>query len=377
MSTYIQIHTLTSHSTHNLNRDDLGQPKTVTFLGKSHGRISSQCLKRSIRQYLRNTEMQSHAGTRTRQLPRLVKQHLLAHEVPEKLVDTAVVEVASFAKKGKAAVGDELTQLIFLTTPELEAVKAKTLEICQENEGAKLTEAKKLIIPAIRELYKSQKFRDGVDIALFGRMTTSDVFNDCEAAVQVAHAITTHPVKNQDDFFTAVDDLESDDLGAGHMDDKAFNTGIFYKYSSINYPLLRSNLADDDELACQAVLAYLEAFIMALPSGSQNSMAAHQRPFTILVTVGSGANSNLTNAFIDLDRMPPKLNPLQATTQALIQEYLSEQQFYGDWKQIDQAVLACQKPKYLDDLSIDPIHSVGTIGELVSRLKTTLTGASA
>jgi CRISPR system Cascade subunit CasC len=42
-----------------------------------------------------------------------------------------------------------------------------------------------------------------VDVALFGRMTTSEAFRDVEAACQVAHALSTHRVDHEFDYFTA------------------------------------------------------------------------------------------------------------------------------------------------------------------------------
>ncbi|MDI9530030.1 MAG: type I-E CRISPR-associated protein Cas7/Cse4/CasC, partial [Candidatus Cloacimonadota bacterium] len=44
----IEIHMIQNHSPANLNRDDLGAPKTCYFGGVLRSRISSQCIKRSI-----------------------------------------------------------------------------------------------------------------------------------------------------------------------------------------------------------------------------------------------------------------------------------------------------------------------------------------
>lgn len=200
MSTFIQIHTLTSHSTHNLHRDDLGQPKSVDFLGKTHGRISSQSLKRAIRAEMQD-ELQGQFGYRTRKLPKLVKDHLKEHAVDDELIKSMTQEIASLGKKDTASGDTEETQLIFLTKQELAEIKMEALQLCQESEGGKLTKkTKDEMKKALKKLYETHKFKDGIDIAMFGRMTTSKVFEDCDAAVQVAHAITTHPVKNQEDF---------------------------------------------------------------------------------------------------------------------------------------------------------------------------------
>ena len=39
----IEIHAIQNHSPANLNRDDLGAPKTCLFGGVTRARISSQC----------------------------------------------------------------------------------------------------------------------------------------------------------------------------------------------------------------------------------------------------------------------------------------------------------------------------------------------
>ena len=53
-----------------------------------------------------------------------------------------------------------------------------------------------------------------------------------EAAAQVAHAITVNKVAVEDDFFTAVDDLNNGEegMGAAHMGETEFGSGLFYMY---------------------------------------------------------------------------------------------------------------------------------------------------
>jgi CRISPR system Cascade subunit CasC len=66
----IEIHMIQNHSPANLNRDDLGAPKTCYFGGVLRSRISSQCLKRSIRM---SDEFKAlRGGCRTRQLAKLI-----------------------------------------------------------------------------------------------------------------------------------------------------------------------------------------------------------------------------------------------------------------------------------------------------------------
>ena len=49
MSQFIQLHLLTMYPPSNLNRDDLGRPKTAIVGGTERLRVSSQSLKRAWR----------------------------------------------------------------------------------------------------------------------------------------------------------------------------------------------------------------------------------------------------------------------------------------------------------------------------------------
>lgn len=49
MSQFIQLHVLTSYPPSNLNRDDMGRPKTAVMGGVNRLRVSSQSLKRAWR----------------------------------------------------------------------------------------------------------------------------------------------------------------------------------------------------------------------------------------------------------------------------------------------------------------------------------------
>lgn len=94
-----------------------------------------------------------------------------------------------------------------------------------------------------------------VDIAMFGRMLADDPAFNRDAAVQVGHAITTHRVLAEDDWFSAVDDLKTrdEDMGAGHLGEAGFGSGVYYLYACINADLLIENLAGDKDLAAQGL----------------------------------------------------------------------------------------------------------------------------
>jgi CRISPR system Cascade subunit CasC len=142
-----------------------------------------------------------------------------------------------------------------------------------------------------------------VDIAMFGRMTTSPAFKNVQAAVQVAHALSTNALKQDFDYYTAMDDLKPDsEPGADMIGDIEFNSCTYYKYLNVHWEELVKNLGDDAEaktIACRAVLALLEAAAMTHPTGKQNSFGAFNPPDFILVEV-SGRNLpiNYANAFL-------------------------------------------------------------------------------
>lgn len=369
MSTFVQIHTLTSHSSHCLNRDDLGHPKTVRFLGNNHGRISSQCQKRAIRQYMREEEMKGDIALRTKRVPQMVREYLLKQGIEPSVVyplipvisalgqasfpsDKAIKDYVKLATKTDISDSDRkklnkserTPQLIHIKLSEIETLKETALDICQE--GGKATEIAQKFRKAIEKKLKNPTFTDGVDIAMFGRMTTSPVFGDCDASVPVAHAMTTHPVFDQSDFFTAVDDLGEEGEGSGHMDDKAFSSGIFYRYASVNQDQLLENLDDDAAITRQAIVAFLRSFIMALPTGSQNAFAAYQYPYAVMITIGSGCPTNLSNGFAVENKAK---NPLEKSARQLVAEFERSQSFFGTLKPVEKAWITCQYPEFIPE----------------------------
>ena len=123
-----------------------------------------------------------------------------------------------------------------------------------------------------------RKADGAIDVAMFGRMLADDPDFNRGAAVQVSHAITTHQAMVEDDWFSAVDDLnKDDDSGAGHLGESGFGSGIYYLYVCVNVDLLIDNLADDRELAAKGLEALARAIATATPSGKQNSFAHRPR----------------------------------------------------------------------------------------------------
>ncbi len=292
----IQIHMLQNYAPSNLNRDDTGSPKDAVFGGFRRGRISSQCLKRSIRRsgvFNEAFAEQALLANRTLMLPKLVNEELAKMGVDE----TARQEITKSLSQlggGKASDEQKTRLLIFLADSEVKIVSEQLWALYQEV-GSKKFE--KLAIGDLEQAMAHATPRS-VDVAMFGRMTTSPAFDDMAAAVQVAHALSTNALDREFDYFTAVDDL-SGESGAGMIGDVEFNSSTYYKYFNIHWEQLVENLGNDAEVATQAVSALIEATALAQPSGKQNSFAAQNLPDFVLVEISDkNVPVSYANAFL-------------------------------------------------------------------------------
>ena len=148
-----------------------------------------------------------------------------------------------------------------------------------------------------KEIFRNDlKDNPSVDIALFGRMAASDPTLNYDAAAQVAHAISTHAVQNEYDYFTAVDDLQKDDnAGAGHLGTVEFNSSTLYRYATVNASELEKTLGKEN--AAETVKKFGQAFICSMPTGKENSFANRTFPDTVYITVRKDQPVNLCGAF--------------------------------------------------------------------------------
>jgi CRISPR system Cascade subunit CasC len=115
-----------------------------------------------------------------------------------------------------------------------------------------------------------------------------------EAACQVAHAITVHKVAIEDDFFTAVDDLNK--RGSAHLGEQGFAAGLFYLYACIDCSSLSERLGD--ELAKRTISALTQTAATVAPSGKQNSFGSRAWASYILAEKGPRQPRSLSVAFL-------------------------------------------------------------------------------
>ena len=284
----IEIHMLKNFPPTNLNRDETGSPKTCFFGGVQRGRISSQSLKRAWR---RSSEMaRLPLGIRTRYLPELIAQEMENNGVSSEYIDIIKKKVTGFGnKEGKE--NDEMTtsQIMFFAQEDILAVTKEVIKAI--NEASSVTAFSKITVKSWQDVLKKQIRPITLDMALFGRMITDDSFRDVEASLQVAHAISTHMVNQESDFFTAVDDLKTDygqDAGSAMMGDIDYNACCYYFYASLDTDQLQKSIKDSPEVqaALPALLpALLESMAYTNPSGKQNSFAGHVYPGLICIEI--------------------------------------------------------------------------------------------
>jgi CRISPR system Cascade subunit CasC len=311
MKTLIEIHVLQNFAPSNLNRDDTGAPKDAFFGGTRRARVSSQCGKRAVREFFKS-ENAEYFASRTkrvfdslaRRVGPLVQSHPnFSSENLEKAISSAINCIGAGDKKVKVEKdkksGEIKTDvLLFLSDKEIEAfalaVASGFGELLKEKISSDVAKA---ITDSLDG--KDNKSRLTLDIALFGRMLAVMPEKNQNAACQVAHAISTHAVEREFDFYTAVDDLKPEDTaGADMMGTVEFNSACYYRYAVVDWAKLAENLQGDTELAAKGLRTFLQGFVMAEPTGKQNSFAAHNPPEFVAVTVcHDAAPRNLANAF--------------------------------------------------------------------------------
>jgi len=322
MRTFVEIHVLQNFAPSNLNRDDTGAPKDAFFGGIRRARISSQCLKRAVREFFKQKASagdlsSENLGKRSKRFLNEVAK-LIPNRNPEEVVERTRLAMLAGAgpwvAPGEGDGQEEKSEyLLFLGKQEVAAIAATISDRWDLEKWADIQKAleKKSAKDKKKEAGKkaSKELKDAfakvlnggkaVDVALFGRMLADMPENNQNAACQVAHAISTHAVEREFDFYTAVDDLKPEDTaGADMMGTVEFNSACFYRYAIVDWAKLVENLQDDSELAASGFKAFLEGFVVAEPTGKQNTFAAHNPPEFVAITVRRGGSPrNLANAF--------------------------------------------------------------------------------
>lgn len=321
MSRFLQLHALTFYPPSNLNRDDTGRPKTAVIGGTTRLRVSSQSLKRAWRTSdVFGTALAGHLASRTQRLGELLAARLVENGVgPDKAKATAreVAKVFGKLKDEKDKNPTRIEQLAFISPAERDAALALAERIAAGD------------APDAKPEDLLRRADTAADLAMFGRMLADNPDYNREAAVQVAHAITTHPVPVEDDFYTAVDDLKrpSEDAGAGFVGEQGFGSGVFYLYACVDRALLLDNLGGDAALRATAVAALVEAAATVSPGGKQASFASRARAHYLLAERGDAQPRTLAGAFT---RAVQDDDPLGASVARLQEWRHAMNAAYGD-----------------------------------------------
>jgi CRISPR system Cascade subunit CasC len=302
MALIAEFHLLQNFAPSNLNRDDTGAPKDAVFGGVRRARISSQCVKRAVRLHFARAGLldESALAARTKRIQaRLAALLRSAHshsEDDKSLASACAAALGALGLKVKDRKDEAFGHteyLLFLGEGEISALAAAVHQHFDDFVKGKPGKAAK---DAVENCVGSAR---AVDVALFGRMLADRKDFNVDAAAQVAHAISTHRVDRDVDFFTAVDDFATGaEAESGMLGTVEFNASCFYRYAVVNLDLLKGNLGDlDGTLTVPALRAVLRGLVEAIPSGKQNTFAAHNPPDFVAVAVRQGAPMNLANAF--------------------------------------------------------------------------------
>ncbi|MFF0836684.1 MULTISPECIES: type I-E CRISPR-associated protein Cas7/Cse4/CasC [unclassified Streptomyces] len=316
---FLDVHALQTVPPSNLNRDDTGAPKTAVYGGVPRARVSSQAWKRATRTYFKDEHLlePSELGVRTKKIVEAVAARItdldpaLTGEDALRLADETVkaaglkTEVpkrkASAAKDGEPEPAPQAKYLVFLSSRQLDALARLAVD------GAADITA---FLKDKKNKDKARQLADthhSVDIALFGRMVADAADINVDAAVQVAHALSVHRVENESDYYTAVDDKNTDEeTGAGMIGTVDFNSATLYRYAALGVHQLAANLGhglrEDEprtEPVRRAVEAFVHGFIASLPTGKINTFGNHTLPDAVIVKLRTTRPVSFVAAFED------------------------------------------------------------------------------
>lgn len=322
---HLELHILQSFPVSCLNRDDFGSPKTAIFGGVPRARVSSQCEKRAARELMQEASPEYFAGRRTRLIIAPLRDLLMQKHGLSEADAQSGAEALGTAINKLDTPPERIKTLFFTSATELETLASGYAG----EEGTPAARAKK----ALKALAKTLP-KDAADLALFGRMVANDHALTLEGAAMFGHALSTHRVSNEIDFFSAVDDLKpsDEDAGAGMTGTLEFNSATYYRFAALNLDML----ADSRHLGAltveerqQVVRMFVEAVIRAVPSARQNSMNVATLPsFVLLVVREKGHPVQLVNAFEE-PVWSPRGGLVAASRKKLEEEYASLQATWG------------------------------------------------
>ncbi|MBV2365714.1 type I-E CRISPR-associated protein Cas7/Cse4/CasC [Streptomonospora nanhaiensis] len=336
---FLDIHAIQAVPPANINRDENGSPKTAQYGGARRLRVSSQAWKRAARKAMEAASADIPESQRTKRLPEVLANELTKRdpELGPRAAEVADATVtALFGAKTPKKNGRSVTEyLLFLGA----AQRDRVVDLLLEHKADVLDtvgDTKKFT-----DLLKRIKLRDEVStghppaVALFGRMIATDPTLNVDAACQVAHAISTHAVDAQFDYYTAVDDTDeaADETGAGMIGTIEFNAATMYRYATVDLRSLIDNLDGDRGMATDVAVSFARAFLCSMPTGKRTTFANNTRPDFALLSVRTDQPVSLAGAFerpvVALDSDGEPVGHLARSVRALAQHHVLQDEQYG------------------------------------------------
>lgn len=337
---YLDVHVLQSLPPANLNRDDSGSPKTARFGGVDRLRVSSQAWKRAMRLDFAAHMNEGDLGFRTKRLQEAIARALASEGVDEDSIESIATTLRKQLKqkpdksgKKSSTTNESETPNKSDDSPDAEALfffsRKQLNEIARRiaDHPETWSDEKKLLeLAAVKAtMGRGHSF----DVALSGRMVANLAELNVDAAMQMAHAISTHATTTQFDYFTAVDELRpKEETGAGMINTIEFDSATLYRYATLSVPALIENM-DDEQAALEGIGQFLRSFVLAMPTGKQNTFAAHTRPELVYVVVRADQPVNLAGAFEKPVR-PHGQGYYEPSAQALAKHVSGEAARWGD-----------------------------------------------
>lgn len=304
---YLDIHVLQNVPPSNINRDDTGSPKQARYGGVNRARVSSQSWKRATRKHFAEATGNVNGSTRTKRVHALLTERIasrlaLESELASKIATQTLAELGIKPDKKKKATetdSPETGYLLFFGIQQIEAVVDDIAAI--DADWEQLGDADLAHTLSSISVKDRLSTAHPVDVALFGRMVADLTSLNVDAAVQVAHAISTHEVFSEFDYFTAVDDEKAsnidEDAGAAMIGTVEFNSSTLYRYAGVGIRQLLENLDDDVNATAAAVVGFVDGFVRSMPTGKLNTFANRTLPSVVITVLRDDQSVNLVGAF--------------------------------------------------------------------------------
>ncbi|MFD1124646.1 type I-E CRISPR-associated protein Cas7/Cse4/CasC [Lentilactobacillus raoultii] len=289
---YIDINVLQTVPSSNINRDDNGAPKTALYGGVTRSRVSSQSWKYAMRKGFETDNIEN--GIRTKKVVEELSKDLAA--VDESLDDKsatqkAVAVLKKFGIKFETEKGNKNKSSALLMVSHGQIKKFAKYVTAHD-----ILKQKNITSKTKKEIEKVLSGDRTLDLALFGRMVADDAELNVEGAAQVAHAISTHEVVPEFDYFTATDDLsKKSESGAAMLGTIEYNSATLYRYANLNVKELSENLGTTNTV--EAAKDFIKVFISTMPTGKQHTFANKTVPNYVMINVRTDTPVNLITAF--------------------------------------------------------------------------------